>query len=289
MKPQNSLLKNGLYLVSTPIGNSEDISLRALNILKSADCLAAEDTRITRKLFTIHGIDMNGRQLMSYHEHNANRQRSKILNLLMDGLSVALISDAGTPLISDPGFSLVRRVIEKNIDIISVPGPTALVAALIISGLATDRFLFAGFLPVTRSARCRELKELSTINATLIYYESAKRIAQTLEDMSQILGEDRQASLCREITKLHEEAIRGTLGTLKEYCCVNRIRGECVLVVGRSTADEVKAEDFKDSLEFAMKHLSMRDAVSEVASVFDLSRHYVYKQALLIRQNQGNS
>ena len=269
----------GLHIVATPIGNLGDITLRALETLAGADLIACEDTRVTRKLLDRYGI---ATPLTPYHEHNAAQARPALLQRLAEGAAIALASDAGTPLISDPGFKLVRDVHEAGHVVTALPGPSALLAALPLSGLPTDQFFFAGFLPPKQMARRARIAELSRIPATLVLFETAPRIAATLADLAAGLG-DRQAALCRELTKLHEEIRRGDLGALAEGAAANEPRGEIVLVIGPPQAAERPSASETDMLlRQALARLSLKDAVGEVADATGLPRRDVYQRALAL-------
>jgi len=268
----------GLYVVATPIGNASDITLRALDILARVDVIACEDTRVSAKLLQRHGI---AAPLLAYHEHNAERMRPVLLGRVAEGQAVALISDAGTPLVSDPGFKLVRQAIAEGLRIQMLPGASAPIAALVLSGLPSDRFLFAGFLDSRSAARRRELAELSAVRATLIFFESAQRLAGSLADMAAELG-DRPAAVARELTKLYEEVRHGTLAELaRHYAEAGPPKGEIVVVIGPPLpAAAASAEDLDASLTAALGRLSLRDAASEVAEALGLKRRDVYARAL---------
>src|SRR5476649_1094643 len=229
-KPQHhGDLAAGLYVTATPIGHARDISLRALEVLTGADLIACEDTRVTAKLLAIHGIS---RPLTAYNDHNAARERPRLLGKLKQGARIALVSDAGTPLVSDPGFKLVREAIEEDIPVHAIPGASAVLTGLALSGLPSDRFLFAGFLSSKAGERDAILSELNSLRATLIFFESAQRLSDTLAAMVQILGA-RTAVVAREMTKLHEEVRRGTLADLAaHYAAADTPRGEVTLLVG---------------------------------------------------------
>ncbi|MDE3123207.1 MAG: rRNA small subunit methyltransferase 1, partial [Paracoccaceae bacterium] len=214
MSGNSSPLAPGLYFLATPIGAARDITLRALDILRSADVLAAEDTRTLRHLMEIHGIPLNGRPLVAYHDHNGVAARPRLLRDLGEGRSVAYASEAGTPLVADPGYQLSRAAIAQGYPVFAAPGPSAVLAALTVSGLPTDRFLFAGFPPATAGARKRFFESFAAAQATLVFYESPKRVSRTLGEMCDSLGQERQAAVCRELTKRFEEVSRGTLGDL---------------------------------------------------------------------------
>ena len=274
-----SSLSPALYVVATPIGNAADITLRALSVLREVDAIACEDSRVTAKLLARHDIRT---KLMAYHEHNAARMRPQILSRLAAGERIALVSDAGTPLVSDPGYKLVRDCIAANIAVVPLPGPSAPLAALVLSGLPSDRFLFAGFLPSRTSARRKSLMELAQVPATLLFFESAQRLPESLADMAAVLG-DRPAAVAREITKLFEECRRGSLLELAaHYQEAGPPKGEVVVVCGGATeASHVEDDDRLDrQLRAALDQLSLKDAVAAVASATGLPRKQVYARAL---------
>ncbi len=281
-------LAGGLYLIATPIGAARDITLRALDILAAADVLVAEDTRSLRRLMDIHGIGVGDRPLWSYHDHNGARMRPRIMAALAEGRSVVYASEAGTPMVADPGFDLGREAVVQGHALMSAPGPSAVITALTLSGLPTDRFLFAGFLPSTSSKRKTALSELAQVPATLVLYESPKRIEATLRDAAGILGADRPAALCRELTKKFEEVRRGTLAELAESCAVEAPRGEIVLVLGRADSGSIKDVDINGSLQEALKDMSVRDAADQVSARLKVPRRGVYQRALqLAKKNEG--
>lgn len=268
---------SGLYLVATPIGNLGDISLRALEVLAGVDVIACEDSRVTRKLLDRYGI---ATPLTPYHEHNAAEARPKLLARLAQGESVALVSDAGTPLISDPGYKLVRAASEAGHTITAVPGASATLAALSVAGLPTDRFFFEGFLPAKQTARQKRIAELATIPATLVLFESGPRLAAALTDLADGLG-TREAVICRELTKLHEEVRRGSLPELaRAYADGGETRGEIVIVVAPPRDDAGDAGDIDDLLRRALARVSVKDAVGEVALATGRPRREVYHRAL---------
>jgi len=275
-------LESGLYIVATPIGNAADITLRALDVLKAVDAIACEDSRVTKKLMARHGI---GTKLIAYHEHNAAEMRPKILTGLRRGARIALVSDAGTPLVSDPGYKLVRAAIEEGFKVVPLPGPSAPLAALILSGLPSDRFLFAGFLPPKAAARRGALGELAAVPATLLFFESAQRLVETLADMADVLGE-RPAAVSRELTKLYEETRRGTLRTLAEhYAAAGAPKGEIVIAVGGADAanQAASAESLDERLRQALAAASVKDAAALVAAATGLPRKQVYARALELK------
>lgn len=277
---QRSALAPGLYLVSTPIGTARDITLRALDILASADVLAAEDTRTLRHLMEIHGIPLGDRPLVACHDHNEAQISPRILKAIAEGKSVAYASEAGTPMVSDPGFPLARAVIAEGMSVTAAPGPSAAICALTVAGLPTDRFLFAGFAPSQKSARRSFLQDLAPIAATLVLYESPKRINQILEDCCEILGQERKIALCRELTKRFEEVIRGTVDEVRQAIAGRDLKGEIVLVIGRGEKAASDAATIEAALDTALAQMTMKDAASAVAEAFDLPRREVYQMAL---------
>nr|WP_238321221.1 16S rRNA (cytidine(1402)-2'-O)-methyltransferase [Thioclava atlantica] len=277
-------LEPGLHFIATPIGSARDITLRALDILKSADVLAAEDTRSLRHLMEIHGVALAGRPLVAYHDHNGAAVRPKLLRALEEGKTVVYASEAGTPLVADPGYQLARAVIEAGLPLHSAPGPSAVLTALTLSGLPSDRFLFAGFPPNTRGARLNWLAEFKTIPATLVFYESPKRIREMLRDSVQTFGAGRQAALCRELTKRFEEVRRGNLEDLLEGLEAAQVKGELVLVIDRVPAVEIDEEELAALLKAALSQGSLRDAVDQVAADTGLARRKVYQAALALEK-----
>lgn len=273
----------GLYLVATPIGNLGDVTLRALETLAAVDVIACEDTRVTFRLLERYAIST---PLMVYHEHNAATARPKILSQLDAGGTVALVSDAGTPLISDPGFKLVREAVAAGHMVTPVPGASAVLAALATSGLPTDRFFFEGFLPPREAARRSRLTDLADLPATLVFFDTGPRIAAALHDLAAVLG-DRQAAVCRELTKLHEEVRRGDLSALaKAYQEGAETRGEFVVVVGPpEELAVVTSVDLDDMLRRALASASLKDAVEAVATATGQKRRIVYQRALSLTRN----
>jgi 16S rRNA (cytidine1402-2'-O)-methyltransferase len=275
-------LAPGLHVVATPIGNARDITLRALAVLASADLVAAEDTRTTRRLLDIHGVRRDGRSLVPYHDHNGAAQRPRLIAALAEGRSVALVSDAGTPLVSDPGYRLVAEAAAAGHPVTAVPGASALLAALAVAGLPTDRFLFAGFLPPRSAARRRTLADLAAVPATLVFYESPRRLAACLADAAAVLGETRPGAVCRELTKRFEETRRAPLGSLAaHYAAVPAPKGEVVLLAGPPGDAPTASEETLDSaLAAALAARSVKDAAAEVAAALGLPRRQVYARAL---------
>jgi 16S rRNA (cytidine1402-2'-O)-methyltransferase len=270
-------LPSGLTLVATPIGNLRDITLRALEILASADLVGCEDTRVTRKLLDHYGLSA---PLVAYHDHNAETVRPKILQRLAAGDTVALVSDAGTPLISDPGYRLVREAIAAGVAVTAAPGASSALMALTIAGLPTDRFFFEGFLPAKEGARRARIADLARIPATLVLFESGPRLADTLGDLAVGLG-SREAAVARELTKLHEEVRRSDLGSLAaDYAAGAETRGEMVIVIAPPVAEQVSASDIDALLQNALARTSVKEAVAEVASATGAPRRAVYTRAL---------
>jgi 16S rRNA (cytidine1402-2'-O)-methyltransferase len=276
-----------LYLVATPIGNLDDITHRAIQVLKEVDLIACEDTRHTRKLLTHYGISTH---TISYHEHNERERAQELFTRLNGGSSVAVVSDAGTPGISDPGFRLVQLAIENGIRVVPVPGANALVSALVASGLPTDEFFFGGFLPSRSGARRARLKSLESIPATLIFYEAPHRLAASLRDAAQILG-SRQAVVARELTKLHEEIARGSLVELAERYASGDVRGEIVLVIDRGSGQaqsEVVAATVGDMVSaFESEGMDHRAALKKAARELGLSRDEAYRRLTAERQSNA--
>jgi 16S rRNA (cytidine1402-2'-O)-methyltransferase len=272
-------LAAGLYLVATPIGNLRDIGLRALETLAAADIIACEDSRVTRKLTAHYGI---ATPLSPYHEHNAADARPKLLARLADGQAVALVSDAGTPLISDPGYKLVRAASQAGHMVVAVPGASAMLTALSVAGLPTDRFFFEGFLPPKQVARQKRIAKLAGIPATLVLFESGPRLAAALADLAAGLG-PRAAAICRELTKLHEEIRRADLDSLaRHYESGAETRGEIVIVVAPPAADTEAVDDVDELLRHALMRVSVKDAVGEVALATGRPRREVYQRALAL-------
>ena len=271
-----------LYIVSTPIGNLEDITLRALKVLGSVRIIAAEDTRHTQKL--LHHYDIHTPQT-SYHDHNKEEKSAVLIAKLKEGHDIALVSDAGTPGISDPGYYLINRAIDENIKITPIPGPTASIAALSISGLPTDAFVFEGFLPAKKAARRKRLQELSSERRTIIMFETPRRASSSLEDISEILG-DRRVVLTRELTKMFEEVIRDRVTSIMEKIKGRSLKGEITIIIEGAHGEIITdTEDLKSYLEKLMKKegLTLKDAVSKASKDLNLSKNKVYKEALKIK------
>jgi len=277
-------LNPGLYLVATPIGNARDITLRALDILREADVIAAEDTRTARKLMEIHAVALGNRPLIAYHDHSGEAGRAGLMKLIREGRSVAYVSEAGTPLISDPGFALARAVGEAGGLVTAAPGASAVLAALSLAGLPSDRFLFAGFAPTTRAARLRWLEELVGVPATLVIYESPRRLGDLLTDLVETAGADRQAAVARELTKKFEEVLRGSLGELAAMLDERTLKGEVVVLVDRGRV-QVADETMEAALRRALETMSLKDAAATVAEAYGLKRRKVYQAALELEKD----
>jgi 16S rRNA (cytidine1402-2'-O)-methyltransferase len=269
--------------VATPIGNLGDLSPRATETLNTVNTIACEDTRVTGGLLHRFGIST---PMAAYHEHNAERMRPQVLARLLAGESFALVSDAGTPLISDPGYKLVKDCVESGISVVPIPGPSAPVTALMAAGLPTDRFYFGGFLPVKTKARRDALGDVANLKATLVFFESPHRISATLADMTAVLGE-REAAVGRELTKMHEEFRRGRLNDLAQHYSNTPTKGEIVIVVtGAPETDAGPVIDVDDALREALKTMSVRDAADEVASISGIARREVYARALALAKTR---
>ena len=280
-----------LYLVATPIGNLEDITHRAVRVLREAAVIACEDTRHTRKLLHHYGIASP--HTISYHEHNERERAHELLKLIASGSDVALVSDAGTPGISDPGFRLVRLAIENGIRVVPIPGPSALISALVSSGLSTDQFFFEGFLPSRSGARRTRLKELESITATLVFYEAPHRIASMLRDAHEVLG-DREAVVARELTKVHEEIVRGRLSILAgEFARGERTRGEMVVIIdrasvtGKQSIDDSATSIAKLVASFESEGMDHRAALKKAARQLGLTRDEAYRRLVAERGKNG--
>lgn len=276
----NKPLSAGLYFVATPIGSARDITLRALDILASADLIAAEDTRTARKLMEIHGVPLNGRKVVAFHDHSGEGAVARLVADIKSGKSVAYVSEAGTPLVADPGFELGRAAIKEGVAVTTAPGASAVLAALTVSGLATDRFAFVGFLPAAKKQRETEIAALRDIPFTLVFYESPKRVGEMLANLRDILGDEREAVVCRELTKKFEEISRGSLATLAEDFAIRAVKGEIVVLVGRAGAVEIADDDIDGALREAMKTMRVKDAATVVAGALGLPRRQVYQIAL---------
>jgi 16S rRNA (cytidine1402-2'-O)-methyltransferase len=279
-------IEPGLHIIATPIGNLGDITLRALQALAGADLIACEDTRVTRKLLDRYAI---ATPLTPYHDHNAAKARPMLLRRLAEGSAIALVSDAGTPLVSDPGFKLVRAAQEAGHAVTALPGASATLAALTVAGLPTDQFFFAGFLPPKQAARRASIAELGRIPATLVLFEAGPRLAATLADLAAGLG-SREAAICRELTKLHEEVRRGDLAALAQSCEGSELRGEIALVIAPPQAPvRASAGETDTLLRAALARVSLKDAVGEVADVTGMPRRELYQRALVLAKEADHA
>ncbi|MCY4336326.1 MAG: 16S rRNA (cytidine(1402)-2'-O)-methyltransferase [Litoreibacter sp.] len=277
-------LAPGLYFLATPIGTARDITLRALDILASADVLAAEDTRSLRKLMDIHGVALDGRPLISYHDHNGAKTRPALIAALEQGKSVAYASEAGTPLIADPGYQLGRVAREAGHLVTAAPGPSALLSALTVSGLATDSFFFAGFAPNASGQRQSFFRGLAEVPGTLVFYESPNRVAKSLADMVKVFGPEREAVMARELTKKFEEVCRAQLGELALQMSERKLKGEVVLLVARGEEAALDEEAVRNMLKDALKSHSVKDAVSSIVQDTGWKRRDVYQMALTLEK-----
>ncbi len=276
-----------LYVVATPIGNLDDITLRAIKILNSVDLIAAEDTRHTRRLLAAHNIKSS---LLSYHEHNEQQRTRELIDRLQKGDSIALVSDAGTPTVSDPGYRLVQSAVAHQIPVVPIPGVSAVITALSASGLSTDSFIFIGFPARKKAKRLRQLKELADTPHTLIFYQSPRRVVSLLEELSTVMGE-RPAVLARELTKLHEEYIHGTLSEIsKELKARPTVKGECTLLVCGAEAEPYSEAVLEDAIRAALEATergSLSTIAKSLAKQFKVPRKAVYDKALLVREEMG--
>lgn len=270
----------GLYLVATPIGSARDITLRALDILASCDVIAAEDTRTARKLLEIHGVPLGKRPVIAFHDHSGEGQINRFVAAIAEGKSVACVSEAGTPLIADPGYELALAVQAAGLPVTAAPGASAVLTALAVAGLPTDRFAFVGFLSAAQAQRATQLADLRDLPFTLVFYESPKRVHGMLASAREILGEGRSAVVCRELTKKFEEVSRGTLGSLARDFEGRAVKGEIVVLIGRAGAETIEAVDVETALRDAMKSMRVKDAATAVAGALGLPRRQVYQTAL---------
>lgn len=274
-------LDPGLYIIATPIGNLRDITLRAIDTLNAVDEVLAEDTRVAARLLNAHSIRA---KLSPYHDHNGAKRRPEILEKLEDGAALGLISDAGTPLISDPGWKLAREVLDAGHKVIPIPGPSALLAGLVASGLPSDRFMFCGFLPPKAGARTRTAEALRAVPATLVFYETGPRLVDSLRTLADALGHERDAAVCRELTKLFEESVRGTLGELCDHYAENGPpKGEIVLLIDGPRTSATTEHDLDTALIDALQTHSVKQASTEVAEMLGLPKRDVYQRALALK------
>ena len=275
------MLRNGLYIVATPIGNLQDISARATEILRDADIIACEDSRVSKKLFALLGISIN-KKFISYEDHSEEQKAQMIIDLINQGNSIALISDAGSPLISDPGYKLVRLCREQNIYVTAVPGACAVITALQLSGLPTNRFMFAGFIPNKEKARADLFEELKNINTTLVFYETAPRLLKTLDKASEIFG-NREIAVARELTKMFEEVVYGNFEDITTHFTQNEPRGEFVLIIAPPQEKQSSADDIKEILRKRLGETSLKTAVKEISAKYKLPKNDIYAMALELK------
>jgi len=280
-------LTPGITFVGVPIGTARDITLRALDVLASADMLAAEDTRSLLKLMDIHGIPLDGRKITALHDHSGEGAVMRLVKAAQEGKSVAYASEAGMPLIADPGFELSRAAAAEGVAVTCAPGPSAVLTALALGGLPTDAFHFAGFSPNAKAARLRAFEGLRDARATLVFYESPKRLGAMLRDAQAALGGNRPAAVCRELTKKFEEIRRGSLDELSEFYATTTPKGEIVVLIDRGDLEIINPDDLETALKTALEDLSMRDAVDLVAKAHALPRRQVYQAALELNKQKG--
>ncbi|MEM9575819.1 MAG: 16S rRNA (cytidine(1402)-2'-O)-methyltransferase [Pseudomonadota bacterium] len=281
MNFQKVSLQPGLYFVGVPIGTARDITLRALDVLASADVLAAEDTRSLRHLMDIHAVPLAGRKVIALHDHSKSEVTQRLVAQIGEGRSVAYASEAGMPLIADPGFELSRAAQDAGHSVTCAPGPSAVLTALVLAGLPTDAFHFCGFLPNASAARRRALEGLRDTNATLVFYESPKRLGAMLADAEAVLG-DRSGAVCRELTKKFEETARGPLSALREQFSNRTVKGEIVVLIDRDRSEKITETTLEEDLQVALAAHSLRDAVDMVARAHDVPRRQVYQLALTV-------
>lgn len=278
-------LAAGLWFVGVPIGTARDITLRALDVLASADILVAEDTRSLRKLMEIHGVPLDGRRIEALHDHSRDSHIARLVAQAADN-SVAYASEAGMPLIADPGFELGRAARAAGVTVTCAPGPSAALTALVVGGLPTDAFHFGGFLPATRSARQKALHKLRDVSATLVLYESPKRLGAMLSDAVEVLGADRPATVCRELTKKFEDVRSGTIESLADTYGTTTPKGEIVVLIGRAEAVDVNEKDIDQAILSALADMSVKDAASFVADALDQPRRRIYQRALELARDR---
>ena len=277
-------LKAGLYLLSTPIGNRGDITIRTLEILKECDLIVSEDTRVTRKLLSMYQISLDGRNLVSYSDNSNSYARRKIVESIHNSKSVALISDAGSPLISDPGYKLVCEVISSGADVHSIPGPSSVISALSLSGLPCDKFYFHGFLSSREKKILEELERLRDYSCTAIVFESSRRLIKTLKYIGRTFGQKHLVSVCREMTKKFEEIRRGTVEELlEEFDSREKVKGEVVLVIGPKTFHKMDSVQIDKYLHYELQTRSVKDTVEILSKTLSLSKRVLYDRALVIK------
>lgn len=277
-------MKNGIYLAATPIGNIGDITLRALEVLKSAEIIACEDTRVTKKLFSLLAIPSTGKTFIPLHDHNEEENAQRLIDLVKEGHVAAYVSDAGSPLISDPGYKLAKKCREQNVYLTTLPGACAAICALQLSGLPTNSFLFAGFIPNRDKARLETLAKYKDIDTTLVFYETANRLLKTLEAAKQVFG-SRELAVAREISKIFEECKNGTADELIAYYTQNPPKGEIVLMAAPSAKQE-KVIDYTAELAEEMKKNTLKTAVKNIVAKYNLNKNDVYNKALELKNGK---
>ena len=279
-------IRAGLYLVATPIGTASDISIRAINLIANANVLIAEDTRNLLKLMKIHNIKLDGRMLLSYHDHNGSEQRPKVLSILKSQKSVVFVSDAGTPLIADPGYRLVSEAITRGFYVSCAPGACAVLAALTISGLPTDKFFFGGFIPTKTEAKKQFFLNYLNLPATIVFYESASRLSRTLDELCEVCDNERKVVVCRELTKKFEDIRRGTLIEVANYFSTfSKVKGEIVLLLSPAKLQIFGEKEVNDNLIDAIEYMSLKDAVSFVSKRLSIPKKIVYARALSMKSS----
>ena len=281
-------IKPGLYIVSLPVGCLSDISFRALHMLSNSDYVAGEDTRNVKSLFRLLKISKSMRDIISYHDHSSSNTRKKIIELIKEGKSVALVSDAGTPLISDPGYKLVRNAIEEDLEVFSIPGPSSVIAALTVSGLPTDTFSFLGFLPHTKAKKKKLLETYLKLESSLIIFESGKRLQKTLDLLAETCRPSTEICVCRELTKLNEEITRFTVEEGNKVIKKMRSsKGEFVIIVGKSEAGDFDLKNLDEQLKKLKKSMSMKGSVDLLAEQLKIPKNTIYKKALTIFKDKN--
>lgn len=286
MGPTLPSIRAGLYIVATPIGTASDLSMRAIDLLSFGNVLVAEDKRVLLKLMKIHGIKLERRPLMSYNEHTGQEKRIKILQILKDKNSVVFVSDAGTPLVADPGYRLVSEVLAEGVYVTAIPGPSAVLTALTISGLPTDKFLFGGFIPTRAEAKRVFLAKYLNLSVTLVLYESAVRLIKTLNELLSFCDKNRKIAVCRELTKKFEDVQRGTLKDVVAYFSTQaKVKGEIVIVISPCEPRTFNNDQINDFLIDAMDYMSLKDAVSFVSKRLNISKKIIYKEGLRIQKD----
>ena len=277
-------MRNGLYVIATPIGNLRDMSPRAVEVLQDSQIIACEDSRVTKKLFSLLGISLK-KQFISYEDHSEENKAQGLIDLINEGNAIALVSDAGSPLISDPGYKVVNLCRKNQIYVTVVPGPCAVICALQLSGLPTNRFMFAGFIPNKDKARQDLFEELKDIQTTLVFYETAPRLVKTLKQAETFFA-DRPLAVIREMTKMYEQAVNGTCAELSEYFNKNEPKGEFVIVISPPLKKENNLQDVRSLLAERLRQTSLKSAVKEIAHDFNLNKNDVYDLALELKNEQ---